>query len=46
MVVPDRQELTEAPPRRWKGGGEVNIGALVIAAELEVLIDVVENLMG
>ena len=35
----------EAAPGGRKGGGQVDVGAVVIASELEVLIDVVQNLM-
>lgn len=45
MVRPDRRKLAETPPRGWVGGGEVKIGTIVVATELKVLIDVVQNVM-
>jgi hypothetical protein len=45
MVGPDRGKLAETPPCRWIGGGEVEVRAIIIAPELKVLIDVIENLM-
>jgi hypothetical protein len=46
MVRPDGGERTEAPPCRWVGRGKMDVGAIVFATELKVLIDVIEDLMG
>ena len=46
VIAPDGREFAEAAPGRWVGGGQVEVGAIVVAAELQVLIDMVENLMG
>ena len=46
MVFPDGRECAKAPPGRWVASGEVNIRAVVFTADLEVLVNVFEDLMG
>ena len=45
MVLPDRGESSKSTPRRRVGGGQVDIGAIELNADGEVLIDVSEDLM-
>ena len=45
VVGPNRRKLAKTSPCRRVGRREVEIRAIVIAAELEVLIDVIEDLM-
>ena len=46
MVIPNRREGAEASPCRRVAGGEVDIRAVVLSADLKVLVNVVEDLMG
>jgi hypothetical protein len=43
VVFPDGLKQAIAAPRRWVGGGEVNIGTTVFLAEAKVLVNVIEN---
>jgi len=45
VIVPNWRELAEAPPGRRKGGGKVNVRALVFPPELEILVNVIKNLV-
>jgi hypothetical protein len=41
VILPDRRQLTEPPPSRRKGGRQMDIRAIVLSAELEVLVNVI-----
>jgi hypothetical protein len=41
MIRPDGGKLAEPSPSGWIGCGEVEIRAIILAAQLEVLIDVI-----
>jgi hypothetical protein len=43
MIGPDRLELAEAAPGGRIGGGQMNVGTIILAAEFEIFVNVVEN---
>ena len=45
MILPNWRQLSEAAPCRRVGGREMKVGAFVIASELKVLINVIQNLV-
>ena len=41
VIFPNRQQLAETPPSGRVGGGKVDVRAFILAAELEVLVNVI-----
>ncbi len=45
MIGPNRRELSIAAPCRWVCGSEVEIGAFILATELQVFVNVIQDLV-